>query len=136
MAHLKEISPTELTDQHLEWIAKVAAQDYHGKNVRRVLGQIADGTVIVHTIEGLEGVDGLVGTCVAGIGQERELWIEFLVGTGLMTQAQAIRKLLQEKARLAGAVRLSGATSRPGLAKMYQDAFGLRPVAQIFSEEV
>jgi hypothetical protein len=123
-----------LTVLQLEWLQKYAASSWDRTNLKAILLQVQSGELALWMLADSEA-QGLIGTKLPETNQGRILWIEFLVGEGLLKDAIPIRQALHDLALGAGCVRLEGIVSRPGLARLYERVLGVKPSAQIFREE-
>lgn len=131
MSHFSPISINDLTEHEAALIDKVAQVSYYGETTREVLVSLAHGEATLWRLPG-----GLIATQVIPHAGGNELWIRFLVGRGFLAQAELIREELLLAARKFGCVRLSGYTSRPGLARLYEKILGVSPTAILFSQKV
>lgn len=136
MAHLSQITLDRLTEEELVWLDKVCGWSYDPITLRELLEEVRDNGLTLWRIEG-SPAKGLVGTRLlrkrsGGIG----LWLELLVGEGLLAEAHTVREAIHEVGRRAGAESLSGETTRPGLARLYERVLGVRPSATVFREDL
>lgn len=134
MAHLVELPPEDMTEDDLRLIDRASKAYYYGEDFKTLLKRIAKNDLTVWRLQGTRA-RGLIGTCLIERPIGTELWLEFLVGHGFLREAAEIREACHALARRAHAVRLSGTAVRPGLSKLYEKVLGVKPRAQIFTEE-
>lgn len=135
MAHLVQVKAMVLSEIELSWLERVAQTDYHEIGVKYLLEEIVSGRITLWRIGGLKEGSGLVGTSYAERRDGKEIWIELLVGKGLLKEAREVREAIHALVLRSGARWLTGFAVRPGLAKLYEEVFGLHAKAKLFSEE-
>lgn len=136
MTHLRGISIHDVTPELLSWLDKAVKSSYDGESLEVLLVNIRDDYIKLWTIEDAPKIIGIVG--LRSIKREwgKELWIDLLAGEGVLSKAAEVHLLLQDLARATGHKRLAGYATRPGLARLYKNGFGLKPAATVFTEEV
>lgn len=135
MAHLVEVLPETLSEVELSWLDKYSSWAYDGESLRTILEDVAKRDLMLWRIAD-SPAQGLVGTRLLPKPNGLQLWLELLVGTGLLLEAVPIREAIHVLARRAGCTSLQGIAVRPGLARLYEKVLGVRPSATMFREEL
>ena len=135
MAHLVEVLADELQPEELIWLDKYSHWDYDGRSFRELLVDVRDGRLTLWRLEGFAG-RGLVGTRLLSNDRGTRLWLELVVGEGLLRSASELRSAIHEVGQRAGAAALEGIATRPGLSRLYEKVLGVRPSATLFKEEL
>lgn len=136
MTHLSQIPLEGLDAEQLRWLDKVCRWSYDPITLRELLVEVRDHGLTLWTIEN-SPARGLVGTRLQRKRSGKvQLWLELLVGEGLLADAKGIREAIHYVGKLAGAESLAGETNRPGLARLYERVLGVPPAAQVFREDL
>ena len=134
MTKLVRVQVENLTVEQLQWLQKYARDAWDKADFRDILRQAREQLLALWELED-SPAKGIVGTKIFEGKRGRMLWLEFLVGEGLLADAIAIRLAIHEVRKLAECSSLEGIVSRPGLARLYERVLGVKPSAQIFREE-
>ncbi len=135
MTHLSEVEPSTLSQEELQWLDKFCQWDYDGRKLEHLLTEVVKDELKLWRLSA-SPARGLVGTRLLVKPNGRQLWLELLVGQGLLREASSIRSAILERGRLANCNSLAGVAVRPGLAKLYETILGVKPSATLFREDL
>lgn len=128
---LELLDPTDLKDEDIRWMTigtnRVSFQNYSAADVVR---KALSGNMGIYRLSG--ACSGIVATSIA----YDALFIEVLVGRGLIKCFDEIYAELKTLARGMGQTRIAGLVEREGLGRLYEKRLGLRPAAALYIEEL
>ncbi len=114
MVHLDRIYLPDLTKTELQWLDKMVRVGYSWEGLEGLMRVIRTEEVLLFRITSEQGA-GLVGVQL----EPQVLWIDFIVGKGLLKEP----KMLYEKLALLGVglgrTRMKFLNRRPGLERLY-----------------
>lgn len=131
--YLQPVSVEELTETDLDWLAKGCALQPEPVEVSAVLTKAANGGVGLFRIRTGGMMVIYISTTLGGF---RELFVWLLIGQRVLKHIKAFSAELDLLAKANDCFCISGLVSRDGLAKVYADELGAKPVATIFRKEV
>lgn len=128
------VSPQSFTEKDLEWLAlggealyiKMSPLDW-------VKGWAGMGGPYTFWTIGDE--QGMLVTSLRDHPEGRELYVDLIVGKGLVVARNEIKSELWQIAKRCGARWVGGNVIRPGLERIYK-SFGMKPIARVMVAEV
>lgn len=131
--YLQPVAVEELTEEDLDWLARGCAVQPEPVTPEAVLEKAAADKVGLFRIKSGGLIVLYVSTSLGGL---RELFIWLLIGRDVLKHVRGFSAELDLLAKANDCAYISGLVSREGLAKVYADSLGAKPVATVFRKEV
>lgn len=124
MIKLKSLALEDMTDEHLDWMARLDKAFFDKAPAKDFFERIANGICVLWEIYG--DAKGIAITMLT----DDTLWIDAVAGDGLALRARGVTEALRDLQKKSGRPHMRSTVSNPVLTKLYL-RIGYKPIATV-----